>query len=100
MQGRPRFFCDHCGAEVPFQEKRCPRCGRYFSSIRCPRCGFTGEDALFGGGCPACGYSAAGGKKRSRAREGGRTFGSLPLWVYLLTAGLIGLLAVYLSDLR
>ncbi|MDR3355828.1 MAG: hypothetical protein LBO04_01410 [Spirochaetaceae bacterium] len=55
---KPRFFCDGCGAEVAASTERCPRCGKYFSSIRCPRCGFSGAADTFGNGCPACGYSA------------------------------------------
>jgi predicted RNA-binding Zn-ribbon protein involved in translation (DUF1610 family) len=56
-RGSPRFFCENCGAEVPRNAKNCPKCGRFFASVRCPSCGFTGEEALFRGGCPVCGYS-------------------------------------------
>jgi hypothetical protein len=63
--------------------QRCPRCGQSFVSIRCQQCGFTGEEALFDQGCPACGYSAASG---SAVREERRVSGgALPLWVYVLT---------------
>jgi predicted RNA-binding Zn-ribbon protein involved in translation (DUF1610 family) len=90
---RARFFCENCGAEVPKTAKRCPGCGRYFSSVRCPACGFAGEEDLFTGGCPVCGYSAPGGP----AGQGGSgkretRDGPLPWWVYLLTA--LALLAV------
>ncbi|MDR0760843.1 MAG: hypothetical protein LBF74_12190, partial [Treponema sp.] len=61
----PRFRCENCGADVPFQAKQCPRCGRLFQSVRCPSCGFTGEEALFTqGGCPVCGYTVPAGSLR------------------------------------
>ncbi|MDR0449785.1 MAG: zinc ribbon domain-containing protein [Treponema sp.] len=91
----PRFFCDNCGSEVDRDTKKCPRCGRFFASIRCPRCGFTGADADFAAGCPACGYSsmpgAEGGKYPEERRPGEKpkklqAAGPLPLWVYILTA--------------
>jgi hypothetical protein len=92
MRGRPRFFCENCGAEVPKTAKHCPQCGRYFASVRCPACGFVGDEGLFTGGCPACGYSAPAGtapKPGSGKREAA---GALPWWVYLVT--LLALLAV------
>ncbi|GHV69831.1 hypothetical protein AGMMS49928_14190 [Spirochaetia bacterium] len=92
----PRFFCDSCGAEVPFEEKRCPKCGKFFASIRCPKCGFTGDDELFKDGCPACGYSAAGGKGRTARKQEWQKSGALPLWVYFLTAAIIAALCAVL----
>ena len=53
----PRFFCEHCGAEVGRDERACPECGRFFSAVRCPRCGFSGSAGKFADGCPVCGYS-------------------------------------------
>ena len=83
----PRFFCENCGAEVPRNAKNCPKCGRYFASVRCPACDFTGEEALFKGGCPVCGYSSA---DNAAVMPGfpdvKKSAGPLPLWVYILTA--------------
>ncbi len=53
---KPRFFCLHCNAQVPYDMERCPSCGRTFTAARCPDCGFEDEPALFASGCPACGY--------------------------------------------
>jgi len=86
----PRFFCENCGAEVPRDEEKCPKCGKYFASVRCPVCGFIGETAQFKGGCPACGYSTAkpppkfGNKKNFSDNK--KAAGALPFWVYILTA--------------
>ncbi len=51
-----RYFCEHCGKEVPRNSRRCPHCGKFFSSVQCPRCGHQGEGRTFDAGCPACGY--------------------------------------------
>jgi predicted RNA-binding Zn-ribbon protein involved in translation (DUF1610 family) len=92
---RSRFFCENCGEEVPLRAKSCPRCGRYFASVRCPNCGFTGEEGLFSQGCPACGYAALPEppEERGTPSKGKKTAGSLPLWVYILTA--LGFLGVF-----
>lgn len=94
MAPSPRFFCEHCGAEVPRRADRCPSCGKFFSSVRCPSCGFVGAESLFSQGCPACGYSAL--PRRADPERGMRPAptGSLPLWVYFLTLGAVLLLAV------
>jgi len=95
--GLPHFFCENCGAEVPRNAKNCPKCGRHFASVRCPACDFIGEEALFRGGCPVCGYSSgASALAGADAPEGTGDFadfpesrkpsGSLPPWVYILTA--------------
>jgi uncharacterized membrane protein YvbJ len=91
----PRFFCENCGAEVPRNAKNCPKCGRFFASVKCPSCGFTGEEALFKGGCPVCGYSTAGGKilpwpDEKKAKK--TAAGSLPVWVYV--AAVLALVSV------
>lgn len=92
----PRFFCDHCGAEVPRNARRCPSCNRIFSSVLCPKCGFSGAERLFAAGCPVCGYSAIPQNDELRVSSGDRvplqSAGPLPLWVYALTA--LALLAV------
>jgi uncharacterized membrane protein YvbJ len=97
----PRFFCDNCGAEVDRDTKKCPRCGRFFASIRCPRCGFTGVEENFTAGCPACGYSSVSGRRRSDEKPKKlEAAGTLPLWVYILTAAVaafvFGLLFTFL----
>ena len=95
---KPRFFCESCGTEVPRDARNCPKCGRYFASVRCPSCEFTGEETLFKGGCPVCGYSSgtspgsAGGFLDFPASK--KPAGPLPLWVYVLTgAAFFGILA-------
>ena len=84
----PRFFCEDCGAEVSRDAIKCSKCGKFFASVRCPACDFTGEEALFKGGCPVCGYSASasGNTAKSPAREHKKPVGALPLWVFILTA--------------
>ena len=107
-QRRIHFFCDKCGFEVEQDAKNCPGCGRSFSSVKCPACGFVGQAALFGEGCPVCGYSASKGEKSQSiqtktvqsaqtvsksafalARGGGgsvkREHTELPLWIYIIT---------------
>ncbi|MDR1307889.1 MAG: zinc-ribbon domain-containing protein [Treponema sp.] len=92
-----RFFCDHCGAEVPRNSKRCSRCGRYFAFVRCPQCGFTGEEFLFKDGCPVCGYCALPGRDGEAPDwPVKRRAGKLPLWVYLLAAAALLAVAVIL----
>jgi predicted RNA-binding Zn-ribbon protein involved in translation (DUF1610 family) len=95
VSGRPRFFCEHCGAEVPRNAARCGVCGRHFSSVLCPKCGFSGSEALFSRGCPACGYSAPPERGApTRSERGMSTVGGLPLWVYAVAlAALVAVLA-------
>ena len=89
MGKKMHFFCESCGAEVPRDAKNCPKCGRYFASVRCPACDFIGEEALFKGGCPVCGYSSGASSESAgspRFPESKKSAGPLPLWVYILTA--------------
>jgi len=99
MKEAPRFFCDNCGAEVDFNLRSCPQCGRFFTSVRCPACGFSGEEALFKSGCPSCGYSAPGANRikagRDKAKTPSHPAGPLPLWVYVFSA--LALLAALIS---
>jgi len=95
MDGKPRFFCDNCSAEVGYGSDSCPRCGRVFASVRCPSCGLVGEDALFSGGCPSCGYSAGRTKSAAPIPEG-ETRRPLPFWAVFLA---VGMLAFVLSIL-
>jgi hypothetical protein len=99
VKNRPRFFCEHCGAEVPRDAKNCPRCGRYFLSVKCPACGFVGAEGLFGDGCPVCGYSDPGRGGGGKTPPGREAAGALPLWVYAvtLTAFLAVLGVLYLT---
>ena len=102
MSGRgPAFFCEHCGAEVGRNDRACRRCGRFFSNVRCPSCGFTGSESLFGGGCPACGYSAPAAASRNAGKRSARGASPLPLWVYLVTAAaLAAVIAAVLFSMR
>lgn len=79
---------------MPATTKRCPRCGKNFTSVKCPRCSFQGEVADFADGCPACGYlQVAPGSHpiRGRPRRGSieeptpvnrATRHVLPAWFY------------------
>jgi predicted amidophosphoribosyltransferase len=93
MRGRPKFYCDHCGAEVPRDAETCPACGRYFQSVRCPSCGFTGKDELFAAGCPSCGYSTPKTASRGTSSERPAPYRpavvGLPVWVYGLALALL-----------
>jgi predicted RNA-binding Zn-ribbon protein involved in translation (DUF1610 family) len=98
MSGRPRFFCEHCGAEVPRNARRCASCGRHFSSVLCPKCGFSGAESQFAAGCPVCGYSAPRADCVSPDGSGNGESppaGALPFWVYALTV--LGVLSVVLA---
>lgn len=99
---KPRYFCEHCGAEVARNATVCPVCGRFFSSVKCPKCGFTGKPALFRLGCPNCGYSTSFSDGESST--GSKVLsppGPLPFWVYILslTALLIALVVFSLTVL-
>jgi uncharacterized membrane protein YvbJ len=89
----PQFFCEVCGAEGPSDAKKCPGCGRLFTSVRCPNCGFAGEEALFRNGCPGCGYSTSGAAKilpKPEKKENPEvSAGDLPLWVYITAITLL-----------
>ena len=87
MKGHARFFCESCGAEVSRSAKNCPGCGRSFASVRCPACDFTGNEELFTGGCPVCGYSSGSNEVPDLPQIKPKKYaaGPLPLWVYVVT---------------
>lgn len=98
---RPRYFCEHCGAEVGRDASVCPKCGRFFSSVKCPRCGFSGEPFLFRAGCPSCGYSAPVSGSSPPAGRRGAAAGPLPVWMYVgAILALAAALAVFLLAAR
>lgn len=63
-QGKARFFCEECGAEVRPGAPSCPSCGSVFTAVRCPECGYEGGGLEFKSGCPVCGYAALGTAQR------------------------------------
>ncbi|GMO30240.1 MAG: zinc ribbon domain-containing protein [Spirochaetaceae bacterium] len=89
MKKKPRFFCDHCGAEVSAFERKCPLCGRFFSAVRCPKCGFSGEEAEFSNGCPSCGYSS---RQNARIRAADSLENRPQTWLYIAASGVFILL--------
>jgi len=100
MSRGPRFFCEHCGAEVPRAAKRCASCGRLFASVKCPKCGFVGEERLFATGCPSCGYSApstarpANGSGSHGNERPSVPVGSLPFLIYIFAIGALVLVVL------
>ncbi len=88
-QKSPKFFCEHCGAEVGRDDKSCPVCGRFFSAVRCPRCGFSGSTTRFAHGCPVCGYSQPPddlypdpGEDEKHRQSG--SVAPLPVWTWIV----------------
>lgn len=53
---KARYYCGNCSREVSSNAGVCPFCGSSFTAVRCPKCGFEGKAAVFGDGCPACGF--------------------------------------------
>ena len=114
MNKQPKFFCEHCNAEVRRDAMICPHCGRFFASVRCPSCGFTGTHKEFKNGCPSCGYAFGANvyenkkdntkkikkKKFNIIRYVGRNGNirtdadPLPLWIYGLVLLLGAVLAI------
>lgn len=105
---KAKFFCENCGAEVPENAKLCKNCGKFFISVRCPKCGRTGTGKEFKKGCPSCGYAVGKANFTSTEKtynnyialshifdQNGRmakkikTENSLPLWIYIFTAGML-----------
>ncbi|MFW5800722.1 MAG: zinc ribbon domain-containing protein [Spirochaeta sp.] len=73
MKNKPglRFFCEHCGADVPPSAIMCPQCGRFFSAVRCPQCTYSGQQLEFKHGCPRCGYIGIPGKSTDSQKKTG-----------------------------
>ncbi len=94
---RPRYFCEHCGAEVGKDARICPRCGHFFTSVRCPRCGYSGKPDDFAFGCPSCGSLAAAKPAPEPPRPLAPAAPPLPWWAYaaalLVLLGIVYLLA-------
>ena len=96
---KARFYCESCGAEVPLEAKRCPKCGAGFESVRCPACGFTGEEKAFKSGCPSCGHRV---QSPSEPVNGTKAAGSVSPWIFLLAAAVFtaALAALFLRFFR
>lgn len=98
---RPRYYCEHCGAEVKRNSKICPHCGSFFSSVKCPKCEYSGRVSEFDHGCPVCGY-------RERATAAPEPFkappldaGPLPVWVYVgVGLAFVAILALLFRAMR
>ncbi|MDA8411931.1 MAG: zinc ribbon domain-containing protein [Treponema sp.] len=80
----PRYFCEHCGAEVKANARICPKCGRFFSAVKCPKCGFVGESEDFRAGCPVCGYALGSNNGAPEPIRPAPESTSLPLWAWAL----------------
>jgi len=79
----PRYFCEHCGAEVKGSARICPHCGRFFSSVKCPRCGTVGRAEDFRAGCPVCGYADAMNAPPEPIKPLPPADPPLPLWTWV-----------------
>lgn len=101
----PRFFCENCNHEVPFNAEMCPNCRKTFDAVKCPNCGYSDRPAKFAGGCPHCGHLATRtriGRKtdgrlappssRRKKKKGSELF--FPL-MGLLLIGMLGLIVYY-----
>jgi hypothetical protein len=97
----PRFFCEHCGAEVRRDARVCPRCGHFFSSVKCPKCGYSGKPDDFIGGCPSCGYALAANpapEPMKAAPPAKVPAAPLSLWAYAAAAVVLGALILALIN--
>ena len=67
----PRFFCDNCNHEVPFNAEICPNCRKNFAAVKCPNCGFSDKPGKFANGCPHCGHQSKSTQigRRTNAHE-------------------------------
>ncbi len=87
---KPRYFCEHCGAEVKRDAIICPHCGRFFSSVKCPKCNYSGIVDEFEFGCPVCGYAEKPTGNPEPFKPRPQTVTALPTWIYLA----VGIVAV------
>ncbi|HON89096.1 MAG TPA: zinc-ribbon domain-containing protein [Spirochaetales bacterium] len=69
-----KYYCQNCGKEVAAAAKRCPSCGRIFTSVLCPRCGFSGPEEIFVEGCPLCGSSVMTSQAQNAKHEKGSAY--------------------------
>lgn len=90
---KPRYFCEHCGAEVKRDAIICPHCGRFFSSVKCPKCGYSGIVDEFDFGCPVCGYAVKANAALEPIKPAPPHVSALPTWVYL-AVGVIALATI------
>jgi len=89
-KGKPRFYCENCGAEVPYEEKTCPGCGRHFSAVRCPFCKFVGDEADFKKGCPSCGRLTGSAPSKPKHSSTNRDVSQpLPPWLIVLFGAIV-----------
>jgi RNA polymerase subunit RPABC4/transcription elongation factor Spt4 len=96
MSKQPKFFCEHCGAEVKQHAKVCTHCGKFFSSVRCPMCGKSGAAKDFSEGCPYCGYAEERPVTGHNSSSALTPQDPLPTWLYVICAGaLIGLISAF-----
>jgi hypothetical protein len=79
----PRYYCEHCGAEVKGSARICPKCGRFFSSVKCPKCGTAGKVEDFRYGCPVCGYAEAMNGAPEPLKPPPEMAPPLPLWTWI-----------------
>ena len=120
-----KFFCENCGEEVAQNARFCNKCGRFFSAVRCPQCGKVGSSHSFVNGCPSCGYAEKNSKSKSTNQNKDSQFeaknkkshfymhkpkyastssstnkkgagSSLPVWIYILTLGVLAVMIVLL----
>jgi uncharacterized membrane protein YvbJ len=100
----PRFYCEHCGAEVRRDARVCPRCGHFFSSVKCPKCGYSGKADDFNFGCPTCGYALSANPAPEPLKSAPRAkvpAAPLSIWAYIVAAVvLIALVLALVNSLR
>ena len=110
MDKKPRFFCEHCNAEVKRDARFCNRCGHFFASVKCPACGKVGSSSIFKNGCPVCGYAIGSADSNNnentnispKKKQNFQKDESLPFWIYAITFSflvIVFILFLYISGL-